>query len=78
MKLSVYSPEKTLFEGEVLSISAPGVEGRFEVLDHHAALLSILKEGEFVFKNDNEQRINIKGGFINVIRNQVTACIEEW
>lgn len=77
MKLSVYSPEKTLFEGEVLSISAPGVEGRFEVLDDHAALLSILNEGEFVFKNDNEQRINIKGGFINVIRNQVTACIEE-
>ena len=53
------------------------MEGRFEVLDHHAALLSILKEGELVFKNDNEQRINIKGGFINVIRNQVTACIEE-
>lgn len=77
MKLSVYSPEKTLFEGEVQSVSAPGVEGRFEILDNHAALLSILKEGELVFNNDAEQKISIKGGFINVIRNQVTACIEE-
>ena len=32
MKVTIVSPEKTLFEGEVEGVKLPGAKGRFEVL----------------------------------------------
>ncbi|MFI1744925.1 MULTISPECIES: F0F1 ATP synthase subunit epsilon [Thalassobellus] len=45
MYLEIVSPEATLFSGEVTSISAPGVNGEFEMLKNHAPIVSLLKEG---------------------------------
>jgi len=45
MYLEIVSPETTLFKGEVDSVSVPGVNGEFEMLNNHAAVVSILKEG---------------------------------
>ncbi|MFN3752970.1 F0F1 ATP synthase subunit epsilon [Flavobacterium sp.] len=45
MILEIVSPEATLFKGEVTSVSLPGVNGSFQVLNNHAPIVSILKEG---------------------------------
>ena len=45
MHLEIVSPEATLFSGEVTSIYVPGVNGDFEMLNNHAAIVSLLKEG---------------------------------
>tara|TARA_R110000868_G_scaffold80158_6_gene227994 strand:- start:2549 stop:2827 length:279 start_codon:yes stop_codon:yes gene_type:complete len=45
MYLEIVSPEATLFSGEVESVSVPGVNGEFEMLKDHAAIVSLLKEG---------------------------------
>lgn len=45
MYLEIVSPETTLFNGEVDSVSVPGVNGDFEMLNNHAPIVSILKEG---------------------------------
>jgi len=45
MYLEIVSPETTLFKGEVDSVSVPGVNGDFEMLNNHAPIVSILKEG---------------------------------
>jgi F-type H+-transporting ATPase subunit epsilon len=45
MTLEIVSPEATLFSGEVTSITLPGVDGSFQILNHHAPIVSILKEG---------------------------------
>ena len=45
MYLEIVSPEATLFSGEVDSVTVPGVNGEFEMLANHAAIVSILKEG---------------------------------
>lgn len=45
MYLEIVSPEATLFSGEVDSVTVPGVNGEFEMLKDHAAIVSILKEG---------------------------------
>lgn len=45
MYLEIVSPETTLFKGEVDSVSVPGVNGEFEMLNNHAPVVSILKEG---------------------------------
>ena len=46
MYLEIVSPEATLFSGEVTSVTVPGVNGEFEILENHAPIVSILKEGD--------------------------------
>lgn len=45
MYLEIVSPEATLFSGEVTSVSVPGVNGEFQMLNNHAPIVSILKDG---------------------------------
>ena len=45
MILEVVSPEATLFSGEVNSVTVPGANGAFQVLDNHAPIVSILNPG---------------------------------
>ncbi|WP_431133417.1 F0F1 ATP synthase subunit epsilon [Psychroserpens mesophilus] len=45
MYLEIVSPEATLFSGEVTSVAVPGLMGEFEMLNNHAPIVSILKEG---------------------------------
>ncbi|MCP4054117.1 MAG: F0F1 ATP synthase subunit epsilon [Mesoflavibacter sp.] len=45
MYLEIVSPEATLFSGEVTSVVVPGANGDFEMLNNHAPVVSILKEG---------------------------------
>ena len=45
MYLEIVTPEATIFKGEVDSVSVPGVNGDFEMLNNHASVVSILKDG---------------------------------
>lgn len=45
MTLEIVSPEATLFSGPVTAVTLPGVDGSFQILNHHAPIVSILKEG---------------------------------
>lgn len=46
MYLEIVTPEAILFSSEVDLFSAPGIYGEFQVLNNHAPIVSILKEGE--------------------------------
>lgn len=45
MILEIVSPEATLFKGEVTSVTLPGVDGSFQLLNNHAPIVSTLKQG---------------------------------
>ena len=45
MFLEIVTPEAILFSSEVDLFSAPGIDGDFQILDNHAPIVSILKEG---------------------------------
>ena len=45
MILEIVSPEAKLFSGEVTSVTLPGVDGSFQILNHHAPIVSILEKG---------------------------------
>ena len=45
MILEIVSPEATLFQGEVTTVTLPGVIGSFQILNNHAPIVSILKHG---------------------------------
>lgn len=45
MYLEIVSPEATLFSGEVISVTVPGIDGDFQLLNNHAPIVSVLKAG---------------------------------
>ena len=45
MYLEIVTPEAILYSGEVISITVPGVNGEFQMLDNHAPIVSILGKG---------------------------------
>ncbi|ADY28873.1 MULTISPECIES: F0F1 ATP synthase subunit epsilon [Cellulophaga] len=45
MYLEIVSPEATLFAGEVVSVTVPGINGDFQMLSNHAPIVSLLQQG---------------------------------
>ncbi len=52
MYLEIVSPEATLFAGEVTSVTVPGINGEFQMLQDHAPIVSLLQEGEVKVQGD--------------------------
>ena len=78
MNLKVYSPEKILFDEAVSSVKFPGIDGTFQILKDHAPMISALKEGNIVIHEEKgNKEIPIKGGFVEVLYNELSALVEE-
>ncbi|MBE7629771.1 FoF1 ATP synthase subunit delta/epsilon [Tenacibaculum piscium] len=45
MFLEIVTPEAILFSSEVDAVSVPGINGEFQMLNNHAAVVSILTKG---------------------------------
>lgn len=52
MYLEIVTPEATLFKGEVTSVSVPGVDGEFQMLNNHAPIVSLLGQGKVKIYGD--------------------------
>nr|WP_299386970.1 F0F1 ATP synthase subunit epsilon [Allomuricauda sp.] len=52
MYLEIVSPEATLFAGEVTSVTVPGINGEFQMLQNHAPIVSLLQEGNVKVQGD--------------------------
>ena len=91
MFLEIISPEKIIYSGEVNSVAVPGVQGEFEMLNNHAAIVSNLKKGaikvygnitlddmqkEIFEKCDRGYYLDIKSGTVEMKNNKVTALVE--
>jgi F-type H+-transporting ATPase subunit epsilon len=78
MYLEIISPEKTLYEGDVLSVVLPGTDGSFGVLKNHAAMISSLKEGsiKIIEADKREIQFEIKGGTAEVLQNNIIILAE--
>ena len=76
MRVTIVSPEQTLYTDEAQSIVVPGGMGAFEVLDNHAPIISNLTEGVVSVSGTTPFQLHVKGGFIEVARNEVSICVE--
>jgi F-type H+-transporting ATPase subunit epsilon len=77
-RLEIVTPKKIVWNDEVISFSAPGAVGGFQVLQSHAPLLSSLSPGEvkLVDKTGKEYRYATSGGFVEVRDNVVVMLAE--
>nr|WP_294894663.1 ATP synthase F1 subunit epsilon [uncultured Pedobacter sp.] len=77
MNLEILTPDKKIFEGEVTSVTVPGTQGSFEILNNHAPIISTLDNGKVVIRgNGKEQHFYTKGGVVEVINNKVIVLAE--
>lgn len=61
----------------VLSCSAPGVKGRFQILSNHASLLSQLEIGLIKLETGGKEHLfATSGGFLEVHDNKVSIVVE--
>ena len=87
MFLEIVTPEASIFQGEVDTVTVPGVVGEFQILNNHAPIVSLLQEGkvringsftldeayENQFSNgDNGSKVlNINSGTIEMSDNKI-------
>ncbi len=72
MHLEIITPEKKIFEGEVTVATFPGADGSFQILNDHAPLVSLLKDGVVEYKSKElSEQVRITGGVVEVLKNKV-------
>ena len=76
LKISVISPEATLFEGEAPSLVAPAFDGEVGILPSHAPMVTTLGKGVLTI-GDGAQRFSVEGGFLQVVDNVVRVVTEK-
>ncbi len=77
-QLEIITPSKVVFKDEATSLSAPGVQGGFQILYNHAPFLSALEVGEIKVKDKagNDTRYATSGGFVEVKDNHVVVLAD--
>lgn len=77
MHLEILTPEKTIYRGEVESITLPGTMGSFQILNNHAPIIASLTKGMLSFTaGDKIKELEVEDGFVEMHDNHVVVCIE--
>ncbi|MDH3322546.1 MAG: F0F1 ATP synthase subunit epsilon [Flavobacteriaceae bacterium] len=92
MLLEIVTPEASIFQGDVESVTVPGVNGEFQMLNNHAPIVSLLQEGKVKIKGsftidedhqekfskgaDNSSELMIKSGTVELKDNKVIILVD--
>lgn len=80
LKFELVTPEKLVRSEEVHMVVVPGVEGDFGVMEGHAPVMTVLKDGTLdIYKSASgePERITVSGGFAEVGDNGLTVLAEK-
>ena len=82
MKLSILTPEKTFYVGEVKEISTRTVDGGLGILANHSDMVAFLQPAEtkFIQSDGTEKKAFTSTGVLNVGASEVTFMCDasEW
>ena len=78
MTLEILTPESVFYRGEADSVTLPGTEGSFQILNNHAPIISSLTRGVLSFSVKGQTRqMEVGDGLVEMHNNKVTVCIDE-
>ena len=76
MKLEILTPEKTVYRGDVESITLPGAMGSFQILNNHAPIIASLTRGILSFRAEGKiKEMEVEDGFVESHDNLIVVCI---
>ncbi|OGX29373.1 MAG: hypothetical protein A3F87_02305 [Omnitrophica WOR_2 bacterium RIFCSPLOWO2_12_FULL_51_24] len=78
-KINISTPEKTLYEGEISSLIAPGELGYLGVLVDHAPLIANLVPGKIIIKRITDTPVVFDSngrGILEVFENKVNLLTD--
>ena len=79
MNLLIISPEKELLNVKDIDlVECDGVEGKFQILNNHADMFSLLKQGKVIYEKDNIKKkidLSVEDAVLRVKDNQVTIIL---
>jgi len=77
MRVTVISPERSVFEGEAEAVVAPAFDGEVGVLPRHAPFMTLLGTGELrIRQGEAAHRFLVQGGFLQVTGDVVRIVAE--
>lgn len=78
MKVEIRTPDKSVFTGEATLVQLPGIDGLFEILQHHAPLVAALQKGKVKVqdKDSNTRFFEINGGVAEVLHDNILVLAE--
>lgn len=78
LNVELVSPEKKVWSGEAVSVSARTLDGDLGILTDHAPLLGVLVDGVVSIKatDGTTNEFNVSGGFLSVSNNRVSILAE--
>jgi len=77
LKLKIITPERTVLEETVDSVTIPTTEGEIGIFPHHIPLVSTLASGDIVAKRGDEViPVAVSGGFIEFNNNELAVLAD--
>ena len=77
MRVTVISPERSVFDGEADAVVAPAFDGEVGILPRHAPFMTLLGVGTLKITSGGESHsVTVDGGFLQVVNNQVRVVAE--
>ena len=77
MKLTIITPDKLAYEGDVTAVTVPRSAGSFQILKDHAAIVSTLEDGKVIINTGTSEEVfQIKGGVVEAKDNVITVLAE--
>lgn len=77
LKLTISKVDAPVFDGEVVAVHVPGVDGEMEILANHEPLISPLKAGILTIKkaDGSTHTHNITSGTLEISNNHATILV---
>ena len=79
LKIEIVSPERLVLSEVVTSVTVPGTEGYFTVMNDHAPFMTTLRPGFITVSGENgrDEIFFVRGGFADVSPEGLTILAEE-
>lgn len=78
MRVTVISPEDSVFDGEATAVVAPAHDGEVGILPKHAPFMTLLGEGKLTVRQEGgaDKIFRVRGGILQVMDDVVNVVAE--